>query len=628
MTTGLAEARYRQLVELSLDGILIQLGGHIVFANSAAHRLLGDPATGSEAVDGIIGRPIDDFLDPPYLTIVRDELIEPGSTRTPYVERRLRRMDGTPIDVEVSAVPFVFEDRAAVQLVIRDIHERVEARRAARQVDTQLQILADQMPFVMWTSDVNARVLTVIGDPASPFGARAKAAMARGGALLLEDANPPLRQVVEDYIDGDHAALEVQLGGRAYAVRLEPLRDEGHVTTGWIGVAFDITPWLRMQELMRDARRLDEVGQLAGGVAHQINNVLAIISLNGELLQNERNASERATLRARQIVVATERAAEITRNLLAFAMRDVHRPRILSLNDLARDLAQTVGRSAPLNVTTELRLAPELPMVMADERQLFRALMNLCMNAVDAMPDGGRLTLETQLLQAAPLRTGVPPERVCLLVKDTGIGMNDEIRERVFEPFFSTGAGPRHVGLGMSMAQGVVKQHRGEIALQSAPGMGTVVRVELPIAPIVVPASSEATSTRQALADTSGRPMALIVDDEPMIRNLLGRMVGRAGYGSVEASDGEEALALFRASPDQFAFILLDVQMPGMSGIEVLGHLIRIDADARVVLCTGYPRNELDDKVFALGMVEHLGKPYSKETLRETIARVTGRVRT
>lgn len=607
MTSSVAESRYRALVELSFDGILLQTDGRIAFANRAAQKMMG-----AKSEPALLRRRVDDFLEPPYLAVIHDELLLPGSTRTPFTERTLTRMDGTKIAVEVSAVPFVFENRPSVQIVVRDIGERVAARAAMLWTEAQFRVLAEQMPFVMWTSDLDGRVRSVIGDVSSPFGGQAAAALRENGILPLDKATPGIELADAQLREGLHPTLELTVGGRSYAIRLEPLRDKESAIVGRLGVAFDVTPWLRVQELLRDALRVHAIGQIAGGVAHEINNALAIIRVHAEELEQEGVGAARTT----PIVVATDRAAEITRNLLAFAMRDVFRPMRMSLNTVAREVAETVSRTAPAHVAVDVRLAVDLPDVLGDEVSLSRALMNVCLNAIDAMHAGGRMTIET--------RQDAEPGMVSIEVTDSGIGMTPSVLAQVFEPFFSASTGAaKRVGLGLSMVQGAVKQHQGTVHLQSSPGVGTMVTLCIPAMAATGRLVRKPPST---LADLSKRPKVLVVDDEAMLRLASGALVERLGYLPVEAPEGATALARFRESPDAFAFVLLDVLMPGMSGIEVLAELLDLDPDARVILCTGYPREDLGADVFASGTVEYLAKPYSREQLATLVAKVTGRV--
>lgn len=622
--SDVAEERYRALVERSIDGILLQADGVIVFANQAARRLVG-----ADHGDDLVGRRIDAFLPQPYLAVVREELLDPATARMPIVEQRLICLDGSEIDVEVSAVPFVFQNRPSVQLVLRDIRERVKRRVAFVWAESQFRVLADQMPFVMWTTDAEGRMVSVIGDATSAFGRHATEALTAHSVLRLGDEVDPQAPGIP--YDAAGRTMEVNIAGRCYLLQLEPLRDAHSEVVGQIGVAFDITPWMHTQVLLRDGLRMDAVGDLAGGVAHEINNVLAIIGGQASLLA--RRAESAASAQAsRRIIEATGRAAAVTRNLLAFARRDVHRPVRLSVNDLVRDVAEMTGRAAPASVAIALRLG-DVPDIFGDESALYRALANICWNAVDAMPDGGRLTIGTAAVPEGALAGESGAVR--LRVTDTGIGMTEETRAHVFEPFYSAFHRDRHVGLGLSMAQGVVVQHHGTIRIESVVDVGTTLTIDLPAATPGPPVGQEATprpaASRAApdhlrpLTDVSRRPMALLVDDEAMLRSLSMEQVGTLGYEGVEVDDGVAAVERFRESPGQFAFVLLDVLMPRMSGVEALGHMLGIDPDVRVILCSGYPRDELAAHTLSDGAIEYLGKPYSLTQLAAAIHKVTGR---
>jgi PAS domain S-box-containing protein len=474
---------YRDLVDLSLDGILLQSDGIIAFANAAAQRMIG--AAGPEA---IVGRRIDEFMPPPYLPLARDELMAPDSPRVPFIERPLRRLDGSSLDVEMSAVPFLLDDRPSVQVVLRDIRERV---------------------------------LT--------------------------------------------------------------------------------------QQRASDSLSSEAVALVAGGVAHEINNALAIIAGSAVALQQRGNDDPDTADLLLGIVAATARAAETTRDLLAFAVRGVHRPKRLSLEALVRDVVQALRLAAPATVSFATSSSPGLPDIVCDEVQLSAALTKVCWNAVEAMTDGGLVEIALE---------ATPSGGVQIHVIDKGVGMSPEVARRAFDPFFSAFSG-NHVGLGLSMAQGVVKQHNGLIRLESQRGEGTTVTIELHAAPRAGPPTA-----RARRVDVSHRGWALVVDDEPVLRQLSARMIGRLGYSCMQAADGLRAIEAFREDPLRFAFVLLDIVMPGLSGLQVLSQMRAIDPDVRVILYSGYPR---DDSIAAVctATVEFLAKPFKMSELDKLVCQVT-----
>jgi PAS domain S-box-containing protein len=564
---ALALSHYHYLIELSLDAIVLETANQISFSNPTAQRMIG------LAPEALVGRRIDEFLEPVFLSAMHDEMRQPGADRMPFIARRLRRADGSALDVEVAAVPFTFEEGRAVQVVLRKSADSANRPEGVGFAESQFRLMADQMPLVLWDTDLDGHA---VGEARNALG------VDRQG----------------------HASSGI--GGR-------------------LGVPFDVTQWLEVQDFRREAARTNAIGQLAGGVAHEINNVLAIISTNAQLLVGK--AESAGSTAANVIVEATTRAAEITRNLLAFAMREVHLPIFLAVNDLIGRVTDALTMRAPASVTIELKLSQAPCYVSADETGLSRALTNLCMNAFDAMPDGGHLTIEVCEVQGRAAPGGESTSFVEVRVSDTGIGMDESTRARAFEPFFTAFPEARHVGLGLSMVQGVLGQHGGTVRLESLLDKGTTVTLSLPSVAAPVPALPAPPSIASGrLRDVSGRKKVLVVDDEPMLRRLSGRMLKTFGYECIEAQDGAVAVERFRESPGEFAFVLLDVVMPVMSGVEALPLLRGIDPDVRVVLCTGYFLDELTSDAFDSGALTYLGKPYLLKNLREAVDKVTGRV--
>jgi len=614
---ALVLSHYHYLIELSLDAIVLETKDAISFSNSTAQRMLGVTA------HDLVGRRIDEFLEPVFLAAMHDEMRKPGAERMPFIARRLRRADGKAIEVEVAAVPFTFEEGRSVQVVLRQAAETAQRPAGVAFAESQFRIIADQMPLVVWACDLDGRIISVAGDEASPLGVRANEALRAREGLPLDGAHDAPAQIGST---SQPAPSTINVEGRSYALRVEPLRDARAGVVGRVGVAFDVTQWLQVQEFRREAARAHAIGQLAGGVAHEINNVLAIISTNAQLLVDKPESASATA--ANVIVEATTRAAEITRNLLAFAMREVHIPVLLTLHDLIRSVTDSLATRAPPSVTIELKLGAALHHVTGDAVGLSRALTNICVNAFDAMPDGGKLTIETSEVRARSTPGDTETSEVEVRVSDTGIGMNESTRVQAFEPFFSAFPDARHVGLGLSMVHGVVAQHGGTVRLDSVLGAGTTVTLRLPsVAPPMPVAAVSLRIPSGRLRDVSARGKVLVVDDEPMLRRLSMRMLGTFGYECVEAPNGAAAVARFRESPGEFACVLLDVVMPIMSGVEALSHLLVIDPDVRVVLCTGYFRDELSTDAFASGAIAYLGKPYLLHDLRAAIDKVTGHIR-
>lgn len=390
---------------------------------------------------------------------------------------------------------------------------------------------------------------------------------------------------------------------------------DGSVST--VVVSRDVTRRERSEAEIRQAQRLEAVGTLAGGVAHDFNNLLVGILGHASLLKHG-EAGEAERREAVDVIEAgARRAAELTQQLLGFAGRgrrglervDVH----AAIEDVTRLLARTISR----NVDVSLVLAAPDPYVIGDAAQVQQVLLNLALNARDAMPDGGRLVFETRALPAEP-RTGTPP-RIEIAVRDTGTGIPDTLRERIFEPFFSTKPTGSGSGMGLAVVYGIVTAHHGTVRAEAAEPHGSVFRIALPSAGPAQPAPAPALRA-EPLGDgfRHGRGRILVVDDEPAVRSLAERMLRRLGYEVASAADGVEALEVVDGT-GAFDLVILDLDMPRMGGAECFRELRARQPEARVLVSTGFGHPHVIDTLLATGLRGIVPKPYSLEQLARAI---------
>ncbi|MHB2016836.1 MAG: ATP-binding protein [Candidatus Xenobia bacterium] len=386
----------------------------------------------------------------------------------------------------------------------------------------------------------------------------------------------------------------------------------------------DVTREREQQRVMALQERLAVVGQLAGGVAHDFNNLLNVILGYSELIL-ARLAPE-ASLKAdlMEIQKAGERAAVLTRQLLAFSRRQLLVPKVLDLNVVVADMEKLLRRLIGEHISLVTVLAPRLGRVKADPGQIEQVIMNLAVNARDAMPDGGRMTIETRDVEHddtyARMHVGVKPGRfVMVAVSDTGIGMDAETRARIFEPFFTTKSHSKGTGLGLATVYGIVKQSGGHIWVYSEPGMGTTFKLYLPLAELAPEVPADPRPTRVV---SGGTEHVLLVEDESELRSLVARLLKANGYLVTEAATGEDAVACCDAMPEAADLLLTDVVMPGMSGRELAHLLSRRWPDLRVLYMSGYT----DDAIFRHGVLDagvpFLQKPFTAEGLAMKVRQV------
>jgi two-component system cell cycle sensor histidine kinase/response regulator CckA len=375
-----------------------------------------------------------------------------------------------------------------------------------------------------------------------------------------------------------------------------------------------------LEEQLRAARKLEAIGQLAGGVAHDFNNLLTVVLGNLQLLRLTRLDSDQQES-VTSIEAAADRAATITRQLLAIGRRQPSRPLSLSLNEHVRQLSGLLRRMVPEHVRIATTLMDDLPSIVADPGQIDQVVLNLVANARDAMPDGGELCVETfttTLHHPEQLPPLGPGSYATLRVKDSGHGMSEETQERVFEPFFTTKSPTLGTGLGLATVYGIVKQHGGHIVVESAPGQGSSFSVYFPT-------SSEAASSHERVAPKLERRQArlLLVDDDEAVRNVIATILRRAGHTVTLASNAEDALQAAAGLNGQLDLLVTDVVMPGMSGIELSRELQGRSSKLKVLLFSGYPGR--DAQAFnGQPSVDYLAKPVTPQELLDRIDQLLG----
>lgn len=392
--------------------------------------------------------------------------------------------------------------------------------------------------------------------------------------------------------------------------------------------ARDITDQRRLEEQFRQVQKMEAIGRLAGGVAHDFNNILAVIMMQAEMTGQMDGLPERAREGIQKILSAAERAANLARQLLLFSRRQIFHPRDVELNELVTSLGHNVlQRALGEDVRLEWKLHPQPLWLQADPGMLDQVLMNLALNARDAMPEGGTLTIETSeiVLDEAAARShpGVTPgPYVCLSVRDTGVGIPSEVMPHIFEPFFTTKELSKGTGLGLATVFGIVQQHRGWITVESEPGQGATFRVYFPgrsQGTPVVPALT----VQKSSSMPRGTETLLVVEDEVSVRGLMRTVLERQGYTVLEAANGFEALERWQAHQAQVDLLLTDLVMPGGMSGQQLGRRLRQERPAlKVIYLSGYSA-EMAGRVPGLQPGERfMSKPFTSEQLLRTVREV------
>jgi two-component system, cell cycle sensor histidine kinase and response regulator CckA len=410
---------------------------------------------------------------------------------------------------------------------------------------------------------------------------------------------------------GDTFPVEVSLGR---------LARDGELM---VASVHDLTDRRRLEDQLRQTQKMEAIGRLASGVAHDFNNILGVVIGNSQLLMKDPNAGERARARGEQILLASERGVGLTRQLLAFSRRDTSGESTLDFNETVERIASLLARLLGEDITFEFRRNDPLGLVRANRTELEQILMNLAVNARDAMAGGGRLVVETsnEIVDHAYLRAHVdaaPGNYVCVSVSDTGHGMTREIQERVFEPFFTTKPEGKGTGLGLATVYSIVKRNRGFVHLYSEVGHGTTFRVYLPLV-IGDPERPAAAS-----APAKGAETLLVVEDDPALSELIRELLQENGYRVLVASSPQEALAVAGRHEGALDLLVTDIVMPGMNGKELAGRLRETCPRLRVLYMSGYTEDIVGQRGLLDGASVFLAKPFTEEALTQSVRRAIG----
>jgi PAS domain S-box-containing protein len=602
----------------------------------------------NDAAVGHYGYPREEFLRLRWLDLVHPEdqsgrlvgltdlagVAEAGVWRSPPMRHVLR--NGRTIDVEVLAHPLEFEGRPARLIVVLDVTERRRAWEELRRSEEQFSKIFHTGMLAMSLTTVDGRIVDCNERYAAMFGYDRGALLGRTVDELGLWADPADRERLVERVLAEGRIRDVAVryrrrSGEVFDAELSVESIEFPEGPFLIGVMSDVTERRRaeaeraaLEEQLRQAQKMEAIGRLAGGIAHDFNNLLAVIGGRAELLRQRLSADDPRRRHVDVIGGAVRRGAGLARQLLAFGRRQVLRPRVLDLNEVVREAEPLLRRLVGEDIDFAVTLGAAPSRILADPVQLEQILLNLSANARDAMPHGGRLTIETRLARLDPALAGghtgaAAGDCVALTVADTGVGMSEEVRTRAFEPFFTTKAPGQGTGLGLATVYGVVKQMGGHITLESAVGRGTAVTVYLPLA-------AEAHATPEAAsgdrAPRGGNETVLLVEDEGDVRELAIEMLEGYGYRVLSAGSPAEALTLAERHGGPIHLLLTDVVMPGLSGPELARRLESLRPGLRVLYMSGYSEHPTLQRDVLDPEAALLPKPFTSEELAGRVREV------
>jgi two-component system cell cycle sensor histidine kinase/response regulator CckA len=473
------------------------------------------------------------------------------------------------------------------------VAEREEANRQLQQASAFLDSALESAPFGIAFYDRALRFQRLNAALARINGAPAEAHIGRRIEEMIPDLAGTVRPILERVLASGTAETDVIVEGvtpaapdepRRWMATYYPIRQPGQPAVGVGCMVLDLTEQHRVEQQLRQAQKLEAVGRLAGGIAHDFNNVLTVIQSYAEVLAFEMEETDRAREEVDAIRAAADRAAALARQLLAFSRRDVIIPRDVDLRDVVRGLELILRRLVSPSVDLSLRYASVPLIVRLDAGQLEQVLMNLTINAVDAMPDGGHLSITLERGDA----DGDADGHARLVVTDSGSGMSAEVQERLFEPFFTTKPAGRGTGLGLATTYAIVREAGGHIQVQSAPGQGTTFEVTLPLSKATEADALRRLSPVRGTRIARGTEVVLLAEDEPAIRTALSRILSSHGYKVLEASNGGEALRISATESGDIDLLLTDVMMPGIGGKELVRRLQEQRPATRVIMMSGY----------------------------------------
>jgi two-component system cell cycle sensor histidine kinase/response regulator CckA len=487
-----------------------------------------------------------------------------------------------------------------------------DAKRRRVEALTQFEVVWKNVPVGMQIVDLDRRISAANPAMLAMYGYTA----AELGAMVIDDLIHPddvqrVREDAERLIQGEYESDTTDLVYRLQCARGEIsvssstslIRDADGAPIFMLGMVEDVTVRKAAEEQLRQSQRIEAIGQLSAGIAHDFNNLLMGVLGYAGLAQGEVEAGSTVSSHLTQIEQTAQRAASLTKQLLAFGGRQTLQTREIDLNAFVTETVTMLERLLGEHIAIVTRLDPTLPALLADATQIQQVLLNLALNARDAMPDGGVLSIETEQVTAGPdlLARSLdlePGDYLALTVSDTGDGMSAEVKERIFEPFFTTKGVGEGTGLGLPSVYGIVKQSHGDIEVTSEPGKGSTFRIYLPTTTAVTP-MAEPGRTRTRI---------LMVEDSEIVRAVLRRVIGDGGYDIVVAEEAETALELFEREPP-FDLLLSDIVLPGMNGVELAARIKEQQPSISVLFMSGYQREHRVDPALLIA------KPFSNDEL-------------
>ncbi len=630
-----SEEWMRAIFDASRDGILVEDNGRVIYVNNAYTQMLGYAAP--EELVGICISAIVAPADAARMNKYGEARLR-GETPPSVYEFTAKRKDGSLLRVEGAVSTSVVAGKTYITTAIRDITERKRAEKALRESEQRYRFLSEGILHQVWTAQPDGNLDYVNGRTLEYFGAMMEQILGEGGQNVIHPDDLPMcvERWTRSLQTGECFEVEFRLRRadgeyRWHLGRATAGRDAAGKIIKWFGTSTDINTQKlaeealrRSEEQLRQSQKLEAVGRLAGGIAHDFNNLLTAINGYSELTLRCLAPDNSLHRNVTEIKKAGERAAALTRQLLAFSRKQILQPKVLDLNSIVTDISKILQRVIGEDVNILTVLDPDLKHIEADAGQLEQVLMNLAVNARDAMPGGGKLTIKTANVELSEACALEHPNvshgsYVMLSVSDTGCGMDAATKAQIFEPFFTTKEAGKGTGLGLATVYGIVKQSGGNIRVCSEIGRGTTFNIYLPRAGN----AAELSEKVEPLADLPrGTETILLVEDEEAVREILREVLEADGYSVLPTSGGEEALELCANYKKEIHLMLTDVVMPGMNGRELGERAAALWPEMRVLYMSGYTDEAITHHGALDAGAAFLEKPFTPDSVARKVREV------
>ncbi len=619
--------RFRDLFENSPDAIFVEdMDGTVLDVNFAAcvlHGLTREQLIGKHALD--------DLVPPTSRENARRDFPKLASGQLSWVEGESLAADGSITAVEVRAGHVEYDGKPALLLHVRDITQRRAAETAVQSSEMLFRSVWENSVDGMRLTDGNGVVIAVNKAYCKLFGLEAEQMEDKLFTIVYAESENPQAMLERHRERFRTRAVDRKIqrqftlhNGQVMALEITYSFIELHGHPMLLFSLFrDITTQRRLEEQLRQSQKMEAIGQLAGGVAHDFNNILTVIHGHASLLVSS-ELEESASRSAQQITQAAERAAALTRQLLTFSRRQLIQPRKLDMNKIVGNMTDLLGRLLGEDVSLQLNYCQSPAMVEADVGMMEQVLLNLAVNARDAMPKGGRLAVRIAIVEVNEAHVQHHPEArvgqfVCVSKTDTGSGIPPENLQRIFEPFFTTKEVGKGTGLGLATVYGIVKQHRGWIEVESTVGKGSTFRIYIPYAGSE---HVEAEKPTTQITIRGGTETILLVEDEKPVRELVSRVLQQYGYKILPAGNGIEALQVWHQHKNEIALLFTDLVMPdNMNGRELAEKLWIERPGLKVVFTSGYSADIVGKDFKLEPELNYLQKPYQPQTLAQVVRR-------